>query len=66
MTVFNAETSNKYAEALKNKNCTVWFPENVKSVAATKGATKDVNSHIIWCTCAKRENKTRMVERKCW
>ena len=40
MTVFNFETSNKCAEDLENKNCTVWFPETVKPVTATKVAAK--------------------------
>ena len=40
MTVFNAEPSNKYTEALENENCTVWFPETVKPVTATKVAAK--------------------------
>jgi hypothetical protein len=40
MTAFDAETSNKCAEALENENCTVWFPETVKPVTATKVAAK--------------------------
>jgi hypothetical protein len=40
MTVFNAEPSNNCAEALENENCTVWFPETVKLVTASKVAAK--------------------------
>jgi hypothetical protein len=44
MTVFNAEPSNKYTEALENENYamkfTFWFPETVKPVTATKVAAK--------------------------
>ena len=40
MTVFGAETSNKCAEDLENENCTVWFPETVKPVTATKATAK--------------------------
>ena len=40
MTVFDAEPSNKCAEALENENCAVRFPETVKPVTATKVAAK--------------------------
>jgi len=46
MTVFNADPSNKCAEALENENCAVkftfWFPETVKPVAA-KGCESTYN-----------------------
>ncbi len=48
ITVFNAEPSNKCAEALENENCAVkftfWFPETVKPVTATKVAAKGCES----------------------
>jgi hypothetical protein len=40
MTIFDAEPSNKCAEALENEKCTGWFPETGKPVTATKVAAK--------------------------
>jgi hypothetical protein len=47
MTVFDAEPSNKCAEALENENCAVkfkfWFPETVKQLLPQKLLPKNVN-----------------------
>jgi len=40
MTSYDAEPSNKCAEALENENCTVRYPETVKPATATKIAAK--------------------------
>ncbi|TSA56060.1 hypothetical protein D4R42_04315 [bacterium] len=60
------EHQTKCAGTVEKEYCAVKFafrfPETVKQLPPQKLPPKDVDQHIIWCTSAKRTNKTRKVE----